>query len=532
MPRYSDLISNKEIPQTKPLDNNQVKNNAGGYSYPVSMWTQLDRFLILGSTAGTYYVTANKLTKDNAAAINKCLDADFVRTIDTIVDVSYNGRAASNDNALFALAVAASHTSETVRKYALTRLPKVARTGTHLYHFAEFVNSMRGWGRGLRSAVSSWYTNKSPDEVARQITKYQQRDGWSARDMLRLSHPKTTDKAMASVFAYVTHDTVDEYIPHLITGVELVKKAITVSEVVKLINEYRLDREMIPTKWLNETSVWDAMLQRGMGLEAMIRNLPKMTSLGMMNDRATRNRVIHAISNQEKLRRSRIHPMKLLVAQKTYAQGHGMKGSLTWSVNSDVRDALNEAFYLSFGNVPATGKEMLLALDVSGSMSAPIGGYYSGTSHIPLSCAEGAAVMALVTKNVEHNATIMAFSSSFVELDISPKMTLEDVMFKTSRMNFSSTDCSLPMVYAQNNNMPIEAFSVYTDSETYAGRSHPYTELVNHRRKFGIESRLAVVGMASNGFSLANPSDAGNLDVVGFDTNTPTILSEFFAGNI
>ena len=43
----------------------------------------------------------------------------------------------------------------------------------------------------------------------------------------------------------------------------------------------------------------------------------------------------------------------------------------------------------------------------------------------------------------------------------------------------------------------------------------------------GIPAKLVVVGMVSNGFSIADPSDSGMLDVVGFDTNVPTIVSDF-----
>ena len=43
----------------------------------------------------------------------------------------------------------------------------------------------------------------------------------------------------------------------------------------------------------------------------------------------------------------------------------------------------------------------------------------------------------------------------------------------------------------------------------------------------GINAKLAVVGMVSNGFSIADPNDPGMLDVVGFDTAIPNVLTEF-----
>jgi 60 kDa SS-A/Ro ribonucleoprotein len=33
--------------------------------------------------------------------------------------------------------------------------------------------------------------------------------------------------------------------------------------------------------------------------------------------------------------------------------------------------------------------------------------------------------------------------------------------------------------------------------------------------------------MVSNGFSIADPADAGMLDVVGFDTATPQLVADF-----
>ena len=68
---------------------------------------------------------------------------------------------------------------------------------------------------------------------------------------------------------------------------------------------------------------------------------------------------------------------------------------------------------------------------------------------------------------------------------------------------------------------------IYTDSETWAGSVHPSQALGLYRERIGIPAKLVVVGMASNGFSIANPNDAGMLDVVGFDTATPQLIADF-----
>ena len=96
-----------------------------------------------------------------------------------------------------------------------------------------------------------------------------------------------------------------------------------------------------------------------------------------------------------------------------------------------------------------------------------------------------------------------------------------------SDLPFGGTDCALPMLYAQAREREIDTFVIYTDSETWAGDVHPAQALRDYRQASGIDARLVVVGMVSNGFSIADPNDPGMLDVVGFDTATPQLISDF-----
>ena len=49
-------------------------------------------------------------------------------------------------------------------------------------------------------------------------------------------------------------------LPKFIEAFEQVKRATNVIQVVKLIDEFDLPREAIPTQWLNEVAVWEALL--------------------------------------------------------------------------------------------------------------------------------------------------------------------------------------------------------------------------------------------------------------------------------
>jgi 60 kDa SS-A/Ro ribonucleoprotein len=96
-----------------------------------------------------------------------------------------------------------------------------------------------------------------------------------------------------------------------------------------------------------------------------------------------------------------------------------------------------------------------------------------------------------------------------------------------SNLPFAGTDCALPMVHAQEHKVEVDVFVVYTDSETWHGKIHPAQAPRRYRDRMGIPAKLVVVGMVANQFSIADPEDAGMLDVVGFDTGTPAIMADF-----
>ena len=529
--KYLNRAANPNAtPQNQPIPGStQVANSAGGHAWPVDDWTRLQRFLILGSEAGSYYATEQALTADNAAATQRCIAQDGARVVKTIVEISASGRAPKNDPALFALALAASCDDASTRKAALAALPQVARIGTHLMHFAAFVDARRGWGRGLRNAIGAWFNAKDAADVAYQALKYQSRDGWSQRDLLRLSHPQPASDSHRTIYHWATQgwNWVGDA-PHpdaalqQVWAFERAKRASTREEVATLIRDYRLPREAVPTHFLNEAMVREALLE-AMPMTALIRNLATLTRVGLLTPGSeTINRVIAQVTDEARLRKARVHPIALLSALKTYAQGHGERGKNTWTPLPQIVDALDAAFYLSFGNVEATGKRFLLALDVSGSMAG------SNVAGVPgLTPRVASAAMALITASTESAYQTMAFSTGFVPLSISPRQRLDDVLKTVSGLPFDATDCAQPMLWAMKNKVETDVFVIYTDSETWHGNVHPAQALRAYRDQTGIAVKLVVVGMVSNGFSIADPNDGGMMDVVGFDAAAPQLMSDF-----
>lgn len=519
--KYSQLFNRKKTPQTQPIPNSsQTLNSAHGYTWEVDRWKRFDRFLILGSEGGTYYVGARRLTVDNTTNVIAAIKEDGERAIARITEISRKGRAPKNDAAVFALALAASVGNDQTRALAFEALPQVCRTGTHLFAFTATCRGLRGWGRGMRKAVGRWYNAQTPEALTYGLVKYQAREGYSNRDLLRLAHPKPESEEHRVLYKWVVSgELVGE--SALIQAVTALRNA-SVADAARLIREFRIPREAVPTQLLTDANVWQALLE-SMPLTALIRNLGTLTKLGVLQVGAPEtDAVVEALGDLERLRKARIHPIAVLIAMVTYAEGRGVRGSGTWAPVPNVLDALNDAFYATFETAPRTGKRLVLGLDVSGSMS---GTRVAGS--IGLDCRRACGAMALLAASTEQYVHSLAFDTQVYKLAISKRQRLDDVVNLLAKTGGGGTDCAAPIRYAIDKRIEADAFVIYTDSETWAGGQHPVQALVEYRRKMQIDAKMIVVAMASNRASIADPKDAGTLDVQGFDASVPQVIAEF-----
>ena len=528
------LISTRQTRQDEQADPRQRKNRAGGYTFVQDDFARLHRFLTLGTTGGTYYASERELTQENAGLVLELARKHAAEVVAAVLDISLAGRAPKQDPALFALAAAAKLGDDDGRRAALAAVPLVARTGTHLFLFAGYLQQFGGWGRGTRRAIGNWYVDpgRTVDSVAYQVLKYRQRNGWSHADLLRLSHPKTTEPERRELFDWVHGRPADLDGLPLLAAFERVQAATDVTEVADVIALNRaLSWEMIPDRFLNEPKVWEALLANGLPQTALLRQLPRLTRLGLLEPLGLWARIVaDQLADATGLKKARVHPVNVLVAQRTYSSGHGARGAKEWTPSQPIVDALDAAFYLAYDAVEPTGKRMLLALDVSGSMMSPVSG-------LPITCREASAALALVTAATESSYEIVGFTSkgdhwkpALTRLPISPRLRLETAIRAVSELPFGGTDCSLPMQYARRRKISVDTFVAYTDSETWHGEIHPHQALQQYRREMGIDARLVVVAMTANGSTIADPSDPGMLDVSGFDSAVPGLIGDFARG--
>ena len=557
--------------QREPDGTATHQNVGGGYGYQTDKWMYAKRFLVLGSEGGSYYTGERELTKANVSNIIECIKEDGLRTVDLIVEM--RDRVPKRDTIMYALALAFSegdkHTPEhdnKVKDKIHDIFSNVVRTGSDLLMFVAFIDKMRGWGKSLRRLIGNWYLNLyEQDRLTYQILKYQNRHGWDHKRVLYKCHlgidnnKKFEGDINQGLFRWILGMDTEPYkvlrkstgeyhsyeksspFPELIVGYENLKVASSKNDVLNLIEEHGFTHEMIPNQWKNEPEIWDKLLEK-MPMTAMIRNLGKMSNVGLVKPFSEASKHIISQLNEEKIKFSRVHPIQMLMARLTYANQEGIRGKLTWEADRNIVDALESGFYHAFGNVEPINKNVLIAIDVSGSMSWGSGNVAGCPNLTP---ALAAACMAMVFCKTEPSYHFIGFEHRLVDLKISKNDSLDSVCRKVSR-NGGGTDCALPMLYADKQDLNVEGFILFTDNVSWMGNIHPTRAFTNyqqarlgqaggfkkdspsHQAKLSAsKAKLAVVSMTATDETIQDPDNPFMLDVVGFDTATPMLVNDF-----
>lgn len=519
---YAQTGGITQTPQDRPIigrESEMIPNNAGGWGFSLDKWEKLKRFLILGSEGGTYYVSAQSLTEQNCQNLFSCIQENGKLVVEEAARVNLDNLAPKTDSQIFALAAALAkgdnETKACVRQY----FNQVIRTGTHLLHFVAFLDGLGGWGPAKRSIVGNWFLNQNFDNVGYQVLKYQNRDGWTMRDVLRLSHPSPLGdfNKLGSLFNWICKkDCNSEFLPEIIQKYEcFVKKyndKLPLNERKYLVLEAiksGLPREVLPNNMLSYPDIQRVLLEHS-PIHALIRNISQVCS---ENDTLAAS----LLRNETKLRQSRVHPFALLMAQLVYLRGRGVLSSRHWNVNRTIVEALDDAYDFSFQNWTPTEKKILVGIDISNSMNMSCIGS-------PIACSQAALGMAITICRLEPNSECVTFNTEVRGVvNITKRSSLSSINIGSN----GGTDLTAPIRWALRNNTKYDGFCILTDNETWAGSRHPTEVFAQYKRQINPNAKLVCCSMASNDANIVDPRDLSQIGCAGLDANLPSIISSF-----
>lgn len=509
--------------------------SSGAVVFREDDFTHLRKCLIMGTASNTYYDSKWELTKEFENVVATCSKLDPVKTADLIAEVSDKGLALRVDSCLFALVVLSLHAPTEFYRVAT----KVVRTLSHLHSFVDYCKPYRGTGGVIGKFGKRWFAEKDTKYLTYQFLKFNQRKGFTFRDQLRIFKPNPgDDESKNRLFSYATGkserygdsvlDLVQGY-PSLeqIGWLEWLKTDPTPENTIKAVSVGKLTHEMVAPLGGMNGKVW-AELFKTMPIHALIRNLGNLSSHGVFDDKNNLLLLSTKLENKEALRKARVHPYQLLLANRVYAQGgrsYSTKSNKTWTVNQFVNNILDSSLELSFSTQEPTNQTFFFGIDVSGSMTSRFG------QDRLICCSEVAALMALVQARKEKFNYIYGFNRTLVDLGISSRDTFNTACQKVCSRTFGSTNAGSVYQYAIKRKLNVDTFCFYTDAESYGGQQS-FQLLNEYRKRVNPNARAVYVTLTPRNGSLADPKDAGSLSIGGFDPQAPSIISSFSLGLI
>lgn len=534
MKQYTRHFMTRTPQSLKIPRSGQIPNRAGGWAFPVDDEVQANRFLILGSANGSYYASPKELTRENIACLDRLLeDGKGPWLVDRIRDVSTSGRAPRQDPCIFALAFCIRQGDLDTRRKAAGAVPEVCRTGTHLAGLAEALKAFpgpsggTGWSPVVKRAIQSWFESKNDEQLAYQLIKYRQRQGWSTRDFLRKARPggHQPDSMRGALYHWATGYGVSDGVPGMVEAfVELQNPEMTSQRAIEYIKHFRLPWEAVPDRFARDLDVQEALFWN-MPMTALVRQLGRLTSIGLLTpgDERTR-RVVSRVTTEEALSKARIHPLNLYVAAEIYNSGFGMLGKLKWQAIPEITEALGVGFFRAFGNIEPTGKKIVVGVDCSGSMTTRV-------LNVPMEAREAAFAMAAVTLRSEPHSRGVAFSTHAEEFDLHGVESLQDLGVRARNIMervHGGTDVAQPILLAGRQQWDVDAFLTCTDNETWFGSIHPIEALWQYRQSSERDTKLISAAFTATSYSVTpDHDDSGTMAMIGFDESLPQLVNDF-----
>ncbi len=282
----------------------------------------------------------------------------------------------------------------------------------------------------------------------------------------------------------------------------------------------------VPFEWLTAepltTPQWAALVDR-MGWQALRMNLNTLARHGVFQVEGLAARVTARLSDAELQARARVLPHQVQVALGTVDDG----------VPLTVQAALEEALDRSLSAVPAVPGRVVVAPDVSGSMSSPLTGRRKGASS-KVRCIDVAALTAAAIMRRTPGTLVMPFAECVEPHDLDPRARVAVNAAKLAAIGGGGTNVSAPLEKLNADGTEVDLVVIVSDNQSWVdgrdGNGATATMKEWHRLKQRCPgAKLVCIDLQPHGTTQA-PEGADRLNVGGFSDAVFETVARFAVG--
>lgn len=507
-------------------------NLAGGAAYGFTPQQALAQLAATGCFGATYYAAADMQLSQVLATAKEC-DPDFVAAC----AVYARRKGLMKDMPAVLLAHLAARSKTDPRAFVSLRAawPYVVDNGKMLRNFVQVVRSgvtgRKSMGTAVKRLVQKWLEDKAqhaPSALFRDSVG----NNPSLSDVIRMAHPKPADDIQRSLYAYLIGKPVDAEmlarLPDLVIEYELYKQS------KHVMSGGGLPRRKVPNV---PFQMLDSLGLDKEGWTEVARNAPwQMTRMnlntfmrhGVLDDFPMVEQIANRLKDPTLVEKSKVFPYQLLTAYQ----------NLTPGMPNDISLALQDALELATHNVQPFAGNVVVALDVSGSMRTPVTGLRKGATS-KATCVEVAALIAATMFRVMPRCTILPYDTAVHIPRAGVFNSRDSVMTVTgilAKFGGGGTASQLPLIYLNEKMVEDVDLVLYvSDNESWMSEhhtSHNGTVMVQQWEQFKTrnpKAKLVCIDLTPNVTTQA-PTRTDVLNVGGFSDAVFEVIASFMEG--
>ncbi|MFD1296157.1 RNA-binding protein [Lysobacter gummosus] len=414
------------------------RNEAGGLAYARRPQTALALYAATGCLNNTYYASAEEQL-DHVLSLCAQVEPAFVAK--TAIHTRQRGHM-KDMPALLLASLTARDGAAFERAFG-----RVIDNGRMLRTFVQIVRSGRIGRKSLGSQpkrlVRQWLDNASVEQLLAAAIGQQP----SLADVIKMVHPKPADAERAALYAWLIGKPFDEAaLPAKVRAFEAFKRS-TDAPMPKLPFQYFTSLPLSVAHW--------TQLARTVSWQTLRMNLNTFQRHGVFDDPAVVTEIAARLADVDEIRNARVFPYQLLSA---YHAG----GELP----APIVAALQDAMEIATGQVPALQGGVVVAVDVSGSMSASITGYRKGATS-KVRCVDVAALIAACIQRTHAAARVMPFDTEVRGLRLNPRDSVTTQAAQLASLCGGGTAVSAPLAQLNREKAKVDLLVMVSDNESW-----------------------------------------------------------------
>lgn len=444
------------IPQTDTV------NDAGGKAYSLTPEAALARYAMTGCLSNTYYVKAEDHLDRVIALAEEC-DSNFLAKL--AVFARREGHMKDMPALLMAiLAVRGERGASALRQ----AFPRTIDNGRMIRNFVQILRSgklgRKSLGSRPRGLVRQFLASSNPTWLFRQLAVGKDPSG---ADIVKMIHPRGRTPEHDALFGYL--------IGKVKPGSE---KWANIPFIVEQFETWKANRSQNPPDVPHElltaqpltAEQWVRVFRQGQW-HFIRMNLNTAVRQGAFQaDPDLAQYVADRLRNREAITRARVLPYQLLAAYK----------HVTPDIPRVVVDAIHDALEISVENVPEIKGQVLVLVDVSGSMSNSISGTNASGIHqsSKVRCVDVASLFAAAILRKNHEAIILPVDTQ-VHATFRPEPR-DSVLTNANRLaqfGGGGTLLSVGLNHANRHRTRVDHVIIISDQESWADPHHGGTAL-------------------------------------------------------